>query len=364
MKNVSKISIYSALIATLVIFFPAVTLGHFESDSTREESPYAHALIVEPDLFAVQSKVPIFIEIKDKSTQTHIKDLSVKVVVNDANSKTVFEGKVEEKGENYVFEYTFDRSGDYTIHVNFNYGPQGRNSEHNFYFPIFVSEAISTQTNSFFIFAIIAGVLSLCVIYFLGFRKKNLKAAAIWVIIIIALAALAYSLSETLKQDQGLGIVTCVNSTTCYWTAHIHAYLPISICGNDFRLPIEVGALNGPHTHEEKNIAHWHDRLPYDQKTSSITNTEPLTLGAFSEAVKINLDNDRINDKKNGDLCPDGTTGTLKIFVNGKYYSDNIKDYIWRNRDVISIFFSSQTKEALEAELLKNPITFPALGRG
>lgn len=199
----------------------------------------------------------------------------------------------------------------------------------------------------------------------------RLKTLIVVLVGILIVAGLGYSLYVVLQTGTSAGIVTCPSEGNCVWSAHIHSFIPISICGAEYRLPIEVGNLNRPHTHEEKNIAHWHDTLPYDMTTQTITNTEPLTLGAFFDEIKIPFAKDRIADKKNGDSC-DGTvckkapceeSATVKMFINGKS-SDLFRNYIWRDKDVIQIFFDSRSSEKIEKELQSNPVTFPKLGRG
>lgn len=181
--------------------------------------------------------------------------------------------------------------------------------------------------------------------------------------VIAVIAILGYSLSVTLKQDPGAGTFTCLNDGTCIWTAHIHAYFPIMICGEEYRLPIEHGPLDDPHSHEEKNIVHWHDKLPYDPETQSILDTKPLTVGAFFDSIDVNFSENQIAQKRNGDQCAKGESGAVKMFVNGKH-NNQFRDYIWRDKDVILIIFDDRSIETIEEELRNNPITFPKLGLG
>ena len=115
----------------------------------------------------------------------------------------------------------------------------------------------------------------------------RLKPTLILGAIVLLIATLGYSLYQT-YQSGALRAGTVTDTGAGYiWTAHLHAYVPISICGEAFRLPVEVGPLTGPHTHEEKNIVHWHDKLPYDKERGAILDTRPLTLGAFFEAIGV-----------------------------------------------------------------------------
>ena len=198
----------------------------------------------------------------------------------------------------------------------------------------------------------------------MNIAKKFPKKIVLIPLLLLGAGILAYSLAVTLRSGAvKSGVVTCLDNGECYWTAHIHAYVPISICGQEYRLPIEKGDLTGPHTHEEKNLAHWHDRLAYDSKTKQITNTRPLLLKSFFEAIGIPFSNTGLDGKTNGDLCPDGKRGQLKGFVNGSHV-ENIESHILRDRDVIQIFFDEREPAALEQEIRQRPLPFPAAGRG
>jgi hypothetical protein len=190
-----------------------------------------------------------------------------------------------------------------------------------------------------------------------------MKRALIAIVILAVVGGLAYSLMVTFKTGASAGVVTCLEDKSCIWTAHIHSYLPLSICGKDTRLPIEVGALTGPHTHEEKNIAHWHDKLPYDKVKQAITNIDPLRLSSFFEAIEVPFGADHIMHKRNGDLCDDGKPGTLSVFINGELETD-FTSYVWKDHDIIRIFFDSRPIEAIAEEVEANPAEFPKLGRG
>jgi hypothetical protein len=194
--------------------------------------------------------------------------------------------------------------------------------------------------------------------------KKKFVITIVWILILAAALGLAYSLYITYQSGAvEAGVITCPSENDCFWTAHVHGYIPIQICGADFRLPIEVGRLDDSHTHEEKNIVHWHDKLPYDPEAKAITNTRPLTLGAFFDSVNVPFDSERIADKQNGDLCPGGTAGAVSLFINGEK-NEQYRNYIWRDKDVMMIFFDNVPAEAREIQLKENPVRFPKLGRG
>ncbi len=185
------------------------------------------------------------------------------------------------------------------------------------------------------------------------------------ILAVVAIAGvLAYSLWITLNSGaQDKGVVTCSTPNSCFWTSHWHVFVPIEICGEKFRLPIEKGPLEKSHTHEEENIWHWHDKLPYDNQAKTVLNTEPLKLGGFFDALEIPFDSTQINGKQNGDACPNGETGTLKMLLNGKN-STLFRDYILKDKDVVRLVFDSRTPQELENAAAQSPIVFPTLGRG
>ncbi len=261
---------------------------------------------------------------------------------------------------NYLAEYTFKYGGPQEVHVEFVH--EGNTVRKTL--PIGVSK---TRDNAFVIGGIIAIVI-LAIVWYFDMRSKQKKKAKIKTGIVLTIVALAilgigYSLYATIKSGAASrGVVVCTNDQ-CFWQAHIHAYVPIKICNEDVRLPIEKGSLQRSHTHEEKNVIHWHDRLPYENQQKKILQATPLTLGAFFDELSIPFANDVTFDKRNGDQCPDGTLASWKMLVNGKQ-STASRDHVWTDRQVIVLVFDSSSPAEIEFELQANPIKFPALGRG
>ncbi len=256
----------------------------------------------------------------------------------------------------YVATYTFGETGSYEVHVGFTQNGAAMRTTA----PIEVIGGSFGTAGWLVIFA--AAALAVAVMT-IGALKHRLKAGLIATGILLVASGLGYSLYVTYQSGATTrGIVTTLADGTSIWTAHVHAYVPIVICGEEIRLPTEVGALTGPHTHEEKNTIHWHDKLPYDPVAQQVLNTKPLTLGAFFDALDVPFGPDRAADTKSPGVC-EGKPATLKMFVNGKA-SDAWRDYMWHNKDVIVIFFDERTSAQIEEDLLSRPIAFPALGRG
>ena len=194
--------------------------------------------------------------------------------------------------------------------------------------------------------------------------RKKIIVFLISILAFLVVLGLGYSLFVTIRSNPSQGLVTCTADGSCFWTAHIHAYVPVYICGSFYKFPHEVGPLDHPHTHEEQNIIHWHDKLPYDQSSSMIIDTDPMTLRAFFDSISVPFSQDAISTFSNGNLCPNGNPGKVSVFVNGDLYEGEYGSYIWKDHDVISIYFTDQPITEIEAELKADPPTFPKLGRG
>ncbi|MEK6902534.1 MAG: hypothetical protein AABX02_03025 [archaeon] len=193
------------------------------------------------------------------------------------------------------------------------------------------------------------------------------SSATKWIIpilILLGIGIIGYSLFVTFNSGASTeGIVTCPTPDTCFWSSHFHIYAPIEICGEEFPLPVELGSLQKSHTHEEKNIIHWHDKLPYDNVAKKIIDTTDLTLGSFYDQVNIPFSSTQLDGKTNGDTCSDGTVGTWKMLVNGKPNTEYRK-YEMHDRDVIWTVFDSRTMDEVTQAWSQTPIRFPTLGNG
>lgn len=261
----------------------------------------------------------------------------------------------EREPGHYMAMYRFAEAGAYEIHIEIE--ADGRTERATAYVNVL-------PTSIFSLGLLFGGGGAILGVIFLvgGILTRRPKRGAIGALLALVAAGLGYSLSLTLKSGaQSRGVVTCISDTQCFWTAHIHAFIPIELCGERFALPIETGSLQGPHTHEERNIVHWHDRLPYDRTAKTLPETRPLTLGAFFDELEIPFGDRNIAGKTNGDRCND-TTATLKMFVNGTANTD-YRNYVWKNKDVIFLAFDSRSAQTIEEELRVRPLTFPILGR-
>src|SRR3989344_1773221 len=135
-----------------------------------------------------------------------------------------------------------------------------------------------------------AGIGAVALIALFASGKKKIAAAKLpYAAAIIILALVGYSyyyFSQTASAAEG--IVVC-DSGQCFWAAHIHAELEVEICGEGIALGLEQGDLGKTHTHKEKGLLHFHERLPVDPATRQITDYSALQLGNFFAEIGIGV---------------------------------------------------------------------------
>ncbi len=330
--------IFSILVALLfVLSFNALAFAHGDMPTEGISISLTPLTAFQDDEVAIEAEI--------EENETHLEGLSVFFVVDkhDIGLSERIEAKAREPGH-YVIKYAFKNSGPHEVHVEFLHG--GEETRKTFDVSV---EGRSFETEQYFLIAaIVVGALS--VLY--AMRSKKFKRAAIFAIVLLAVIGLSYSVYIVYTSGAAQrGVVVCVSETECYWSAHIHAEVDVNTCGEEFRFPVEKGRLDGPHTHEEKNLIHFHERLPIDTATKDILNTQPLMLGAFFDAMDVNFDSDKILDKNNGDFCNDKQS-TLKMFVNG-VPSSSFRDYIWKDGDKINLVFDERPQEEAAKEAQK-----------
>ena len=237
----------------------------------------------------------------------------------------------------YMIKYTFQNSGSYVLHVETGDGEEAQVS--TFQIPVGGGSLDMAKQ----ILVVVAFLL--CLIFLYTAKSRKLKTGIVLSLIILLTAGLAYSV--VIVHTSGAaqrGVKVCVSDSECYWSAHIHAELELDICGDaSYRFPIEVGPLDGPHTHEEKNRIHFHERLRIDPKTEIILNTSLLHVGTFLDNMEVEFSRDMIQDKKNGDVCND-KPGYVKMYVNEKP-NGAFRDYVWKDGDKIRIVFDENLPE-------------------
>lgn len=174
-------------------------------------------------------------------------------------------------------------------------------------------------------------------------REKIQKKRSPWIwlgyaIAILILGYIAYSVYYYLSNTEKVEQYEVCAEGKCIKTFHIHAHITIELCGNKVSLPLEHGSLEGPHTHKQRNLIHFHERLPYDQASGKLLNTTPLQLGTFMSAFDIKFNDHCVREYCNGNPCPDGKPGTIRMFVN-KQPNTEFDQYVWKDKDDILITF-------------------------
>jgi len=113
---------------------------------------------------------------------------------------------------------------------------------------------------------------------------------------------------------------------------HWHATPLIYVCGDNISTPITT-----PGKHLGSNLLHTHeDKLAHIE--GSVSSPDQITLGAFMANIGMRFSETQLIDKKNGDLCPSGEAGTVKLVVNG---SENAQfnNYVLRDGDTVEMRF-------------------------
>jgi len=186
-------------------------------------------------------------------------------------------------------------------------------------------------------------------------KKKTNWISIIAVVVIAAVAGLGYSLYSFYSSGSAeRGIVICdpENPSDCLWQDHMHFLVLISAGGADDvqNLPLEKGDLDKPHTHEERNVIHWHSSVPYDPVRQEAIDKSVFTLSASLASIGVEM--------------PDGG----KVFVKKKggswEYAQNQGGYVWDDSDIIFVTTDSSANEEIVSELEASGISLPYLGAG
>ena len=279
---------------------------------------------------------------------------------------------LQERGEGtYYTSYKFLKPTIYEIH-----SAEINDEEFSVDFHIVAIGENYETTNQIFIAIPVLGLILAG--YFV--IRKSLKRALSVLLLSLIIAVLAYSVSVYFSRGAATeGIVVCNpnDPTDCTWQAHIHALIVPVVCGEEIRFGTEVGLLNQSHTHEERNVLHWHDRLPYDSTQSKILDTTPLRLDNSFNSIGFSVDTSKCS-------------GELKVFVNEEnYWTKNTQwrkiegyiaagvaipppgkpspnswviDYVWSDREIIYMSFDNTTVQEVLDYLQTTQFSFPTLG--
>ncbi len=160
-----------------------------------------------------------------------------------------------------------------------------------------------------------------------------------YIVALIVLGYIAYSVYYYLSSAEKVEEFEVCYQDKCIKTFHMHSSIKFDLCGKNILLPLEKGPLEGPHTHKERNYIHFHERLPYDPVSGKLLETTPLQLGTFMNVMDIRFSDQCVGQYCNGDPCPDGKPGTVRMFVNGEPNTE-FGQYVWKDDDEILITFN------------------------
>ena len=296
-----------------------------------------------PKKLYVNRALTFAVEIKDEKYQ-HVTGLEIQGQILDAaTKKDLSYGKVTEDSPGvYSFTWTPSFAGDYFVQFVY------RLEDDEILQPTFAIRVDDFRAMLVLYGSIIAGVISFAAgVYFALPRKKKKEKerrmhlhlgpvlwgagfAAVFIVI-------GYSMSAFYQAGGEKGFVVC-GPEGCDLALHIHSYLEMGVCGEPYRLGLEAGDLTLQHTHKERNKLHFHSLIKTDPSGTEILEPEKLRLGGLFDQLGIPFTNTCFADYCNGDACPDGQTGTLRVVVN-EVPNDKFADYVWKDGDQIKIEF-------------------------
>lgn len=105
--------------------------------------------------------------------------------------------------------------------------------------------------------------------------------------------------------------------------SHWHSPISYEICGEDYKFD-EREAHGLLHGHEDNTI-HVEGVIPGD---------ESIKLKNFFKTIGVEFNESQIGPYKNGDLCPDGTPGKVKLLINGE---ENLEYGEWVIKDKANV---------------------------
>jgi len=185
-------------------------------------------------------------------------------------------------------------------------------------------------------------LLSFILFVFKSFSAKN-KKLMFWLITIPVIFSTLYLATHTIYKNYA-----SVTKGPIHW----HADFEIWACGNRLDLVDPTGMSN----RVGQALVHDHndDRMHIE---GALDNYDSATLGYFFKAIGATLDSNILDyptvegmvHYHNGDKCPDGSVGTLKVYANGRKIAEPEKYVISPEENVppgdcvIVIFDSTQS---------------------
>lgn len=330
----------------LIVLFAATSSAHLEEsipEGTTSESLHIRGYditFLRPEgKLAVNRDWQFIIDISDTAGQ-RAQGIDVQGQILDSKvGKEVFYAVVSEiQPGKYAFTWKPSFAGDYIAQFVF------RSAEDEILQPSFAIRIDDPRGRYALVGSIIAGIVSLFVGVYAAWPRRRRKFHATSLLIGIGIAALlvvlGYSVSYFYQAGGERGFVVC-GADGCELAVHWHSQLEMSTCGKPVHLPLEAGDLNKQHTHKERDRLHFHALIKTDETGTNLLEPEKLRVGDLFEQLNIRFTRDCFMDYCNGDACPDGKPGTLRMAVNG-VPNNEFAEYVWRDGDVIRIVLSHE----------------------
>ena len=122
---------------------------------------------------------------------------------------------------------------------------------------------------------------------------------------------------------------------------HWHADLQVSVCGEQVPLPQPTAALATVHGEPFVGTPFMHLHSgPQIHIEGVVSTPDEIVIGKFMEVIGMHFTDTELLQKKNGDACPDGQPGRVKVLVNGQETNELTKHLI-RDGQRIEIRFES-----------------------
>lgn len=179
------------------------------------------------------------------------------------------------------------------------------------------TESFFHQFNYTTVIALSIVAILACTIMLLTYKEslvENQKRIIFVIITVTAIISTGYLVGNTIYMS-----LTSWSKGLIHW----HADFEIWICGQKVVLPEPTGVANRVGTEEIHHHGDYRIHLEGVMKER-----EDATLGNFFDAINVPFSNEKILNMNNGDYCPDGKKGNMKMFVNDELYTGNYRDYV------------------------------------
>jgi hypothetical protein len=173
-------------------------------------------------------------------------------------------------------------------------------------------------------------------------KNAKQKVFSYIMVILIALVVLygAYTFLDSTATVNEEGETVILGGTYTGGEVHWHSTLAITVCGENVELPQPSigsdGSVHGQSYVGTPNV-HLHTG-PKVHVEGNIQKAEDISLGVIMENLGLKYSTTELLDKVNGDLCPDGSEGTVQLKVNEKDNS-KLSNYVLADGESYELIF-------------------------